>query len=115
MAAHGLVELAETPFKLARRATRAMLNPMRTARKVFEAGEALAGVAGNFTNPAPDVPLNVDIGSHRRFTWTRAQLDDFKRIKDQLGGTVNDVVLAVVSGALRSWLMGRGIRTEGLE
>jgi WS/DGAT/MGAT family acyltransferase len=115
MAAQGIAELATAPLRLAKRATRAVFNPMRATRKVIEAGEALAEVAWNFTNPAPDVPLNVDIGSHRRFTWTRAQLDDFKRIKDQLGGTVNDVVLAVVSGALRSWLMGRGIRTEGLE
>jgi diacylglycerol O-acyltransferase / wax synthase len=61
------------------------------------------------------VPLNVDIGSHRRFTWSRASLDDFKRIKNVLGGTVNDVVLTVVSGALRNWLRGRGIRVEGLE
>jgi diacylglycerol O-acyltransferase / wax synthase len=115
LAAQGLVELAGTPFRLAQRAARAAANPERAARRVMEAGEAIAEVAWNFTNPAPDVPLNTEIGSHRRFTWTRAQLADFKRIKDQLGGTVNDVVLAVVSGALRSWLMGRGIRTEGLE
>jgi diacylglycerol O-acyltransferase len=115
LAARGAVELAETPFKLTRRATRAALHPFRTTRKVVEAGEALAEVAWNFTNPAPDLPLNVEIGSHRRFTWTRGQLDDFKRIKDQLGGTVNDVVLTVVSGALRNWLRSRSIATEGLE
>ena len=61
------------------------------------------------------MPLNVDIGSHRRFCWTRSNLEDFKRIKDALGGTVNDVVLRVVSGAMRIWLRGRGIRVEGLE
>jgi len=61
------------------------------------------------------VPLNTEIGSHRRFVWSRAELATFKRIKDALGGTVNDVVLAVVSGALRNWLIERGIRTEGLE
>jgi diacylglycerol O-acyltransferase len=115
LAARGVAELSETPFKLARRAVRAASNPMRTTRKVVEAGEALGEVAWNFTNPAPDVPLNTEIGSHRRFAWTRSELADFKRIKDVLGGTVNDVVLAVVSGALRSWLRSRGLKTEGLE
>jgi WS/DGAT/MGAT family acyltransferase len=45
----------------------------------------------------------------------RSDLAQFKKVKDVLGGTVNDVVLAVVAGAMRSWLRGRGIRTEGLE
>ena len=63
----------------------------------------------------PDVPLNQPIGPHRRYVWARSELATFKRIKDALGGTVNDVVLAVVTGALREWLHGRGIRTEGLE
>jgi diacylglycerol O-acyltransferase / wax synthase len=115
LAARGVAELSETPFKLARRAVRAASHPMRTTRKVVEAGEALGEVAWNFTNPAPDVPLNMEIGSHRRFAWTRSELGDFKRIKDALGGTVNDVVLTVVSGALRSWLRSRGLKTEGLE
>jgi diacylglycerol O-acyltransferase len=115
LAAHGLVAAAETPFKLARRAMRAASDPMRTTRKVADAGEALAEVAWNLTNPAPELPLNVEIGSHRRFAWTRAELADFKRIKDLLGGTVNDVVLTVVSGALRSWLRSRGVKLAGLE
>ena len=61
------------------------------------------------------MPLNREIGPHRRFTWTRSELATFKLIKDALGGTVNDVVLAVVTGALRVWLQRRGVRTEGLE
>jgi diacylglycerol O-acyltransferase len=115
LAARGAAELAETPFKFTRRALRAATRPARTTRRVVEAGEALAEVAWNFTSPAPDVPLNTEIGSHRRFAWARAELDDFKRIKNTLGGTVNDVVLTVVSGALRSWLRSRGVKTEGLE
>src|ERR671935_54139 len=65
--------------------------------------------------PAQTVPLNVEIGSHRRFVWVRSDLAQFKKVKNVLGGTVNDVVLAVVAGALRDWLQGRGVRTEGLE
>ena len=80
-----------------------------------EALEGVGEVVGAFADPAPDVPLNQPIGPHRRFTWARSELATFKRIKDALGGTVNDVVLAVVTGALREWLHRRGIRTEGLE
>jgi diacylglycerol O-acyltransferase / wax synthase len=115
LAAHGLAGAAETPFKLARRVLRAASHPERTAERVLEAGEALAEVAWNLTNPAPELPLNTEIGSHRRFAWTRAELEDFKKIKNVLGGTVNDVVLTVVSGALRSWLRGRGVKLAGLE
>ncbi len=115
LAAEGIRELTETPFRLTRRALSAAMHPRTTARKAAEAIEALGEVAWNFTDPAPDVPLNVDIGSYRRFCWSRASLDDYKRIKNAFGGTVNDVVLTVVSGALRNWLRGRGIAVEGLE
>src|ERR687893_146096 len=66
-------------------------------------------------NPAPETPLNVEIGPHRRLVWVRHELADFKRVKNALGGTVNDVVLAAVAGALQKWLRSRGVRTEGLE
>ena len=103
------------PLKLAERVANAVRHPEPAARRVAEAVEALGEVAWAFADPAPDVPLNTEIGPHRRFVWARSELETFKRIKDALGGTVNDVVLAVVSGALRRWLHGRGVRTEGLE
>ena len=115
LAAHGLRGAATGPLKFARRAVRAATRPVGTARKASEAVEALGEVAWGFTNPAPDVPLNAPIGSHRRYTWSRGKLEDFKRVKNVLGGTVNDVVLTVVSGALRQWLHDRGIKTDGLE
>ena len=65
--------------------------------------------------PAPASPYNKSIGPHRRFTWVRANLADVKAIKDELGGTVNDVVLATIAGALGKHLRRRGQNTDGLE
>ena len=52
------------------------------------------------------------IGPHRRFAWVDADLALFKAIKDALGGTVNDVVLAVVAGALRTHFEAHGDPTR---
>ena len=115
LVAKGAGELAGAPLKLAERLARAVQHPEPAARRITESLEALGEIAWNFANPAPDLPLNVEVGPHRRFIWERSELATFKRIKDTLGGTVNDVVLAVVTGGLRRWLRVRGIKTEGLE
>ena len=113
--AKGVEDVARAPVRAVRRLERAVQHPESAVKQVSDAVEAVSEVGWNFANPAPKVPMNVEIGSHRRFAWVRSDLDRFKRVKDALGGTVNDVVLAVVAGALREWLRGRGIRTEGLE
>jgi diacylglycerol O-acyltransferase / wax synthase len=64
---------------------------------------------------APGSPYNKPIGPHRRYTWVRANLANLKGIKNELGGTVNDVVLATVAGALGKHLRRRGHSTDGLE
>ena len=65
-------------------------------------------------SPAPSSPFNVPIGPHRRYTWVDSELARFKAIKNALGGTLNDVVLAAVSLALGRFLRRHGIETEGL-
>jgi diacylglycerol O-acyltransferase len=98
--------------------TRAIAAATRPATSMSLVRDALEGVGEIFwagLNPAPETPLNVKIGPHRRFAVARQQLADYKEVKDALGGTVNDVVLTVVSGALARWLRSRGVRTEGLE
>jgi WS/DGAT/MGAT family acyltransferase len=81
------------------------------------ATEALAGMGAlaRAGLGAPPSSLNVEIGPHRRFDWVRADLGLLKKIKDELGGTLNDVVLTIVTGALRRFLTERGESTEGLE
>lgn len=115
LAIRGIEGLAKAPFAVARRLGTALSAPRSTAREAQEALEGLGEVAWEFANPAPDLPLNTPIGPHRRFVWVRGDLDEFKQIKSALGGTVNDVVLCAVAGALRRWLHARGLRTEGLE
>ncbi|HWC40048.1 MAG TPA: wax ester/triacylglycerol synthase family O-acyltransferase, partial [Acidimicrobiales bacterium] len=61
---------------------------------------------------APRTSLNTSITPHRRFAFTEVSLDDVKMVKNALGGTVNDVVLAVCAGALRRYLSERGEEPE---
>jgi WS/DGAT/MGAT family acyltransferase len=75
----------------------------------------LTGVAGGLLRTArktmlaaPHTPLNTTVGRQRRVAVARADLDDVKKVRKAYGGTVNDVLLAVVAGALREWLLSRG-------
>ncbi len=115
LVAKSIEDLATFPTRAARRAEHALARPRSAIGRVTEALEGVGEIGWAFANPAPEVPLNVEIGSHRRFQWVRGDLSQYKQIKDAFGGTVNDVVITVVSGALRRWLQSRGIRTEGLE
>jgi diacylglycerol O-acyltransferase len=115
LVAEGVKGLLRRPADLGRSALTAASHPEQTIERVREAAEGLGEVAWANLNPAPETPLNVPIGPHRRIVWVRTELDQFKAIKNSLGGTVNDVVLAVVTGALGRWLRTRGVRTEGLE
>lgn len=63
----------------------------------------------------PSSPFDVRVGPNRRFATTEAPFERFRALKSGLGGTVNDVVLAVVGGALHRLLAERGVPTRGLE
>ena len=115
LVAEGIKGLVRTPISLAGRAIGAVGSPGRSLGQAREAAEGLGEIVWAGMNPAPDVPLNVPIGPHRRVRWVQSRLSDFKEIKNGLDGTVNDAVLAVVAGALGRWLRTRGVRTEGLE
>jgi diacylglycerol O-acyltransferase len=62
-----------------------------------------------------DTPLNQRIGPHRRLDWLTMDLDTVKGVKQRLGGTLNDVVLATVAGALRRFLQRRGVDVAPLD
>ncbi len=115
LVAVGLRGAIRAGVEIAGAALGALTRPERTLERVKEAAEGVGEIVWAGLNPAPATPLNVPIGPHRRFVGIAADLDDFKLVKNVLGGTVNDVVLAVVTGALRAFLLDRGVRTEGME
>ncbi len=115
LVAAGAIGAVRTGVALAERAFEAFAHPERAFSRAREAAEGIGEIVWAGLNPAPETPLNVPIGPHRRFVAVQAELDDFKAVKKALGGTVNDVVLAVVAGALRTFLISRGRRVEGVE
>jgi WS/DGAT/MGAT family acyltransferase len=113
--AAGVTGMTKATIAVASRALGALTQPERSLEEVHVAAEGIGEIAWAALNPAPASPLNVEIGPHRRFAGVACELSDYKTVKNAFGGTVNDVVLAVVAGALRHWLHSRGVRTEGLE
>jgi WS/DGAT/MGAT family acyltransferase len=112
--AESLIERATTPAEVARGLRAIFRAPRQAARATVDALEA-AGTFARTGVGAPHSPFNVEIGPYRRFATVHAELDRFKRVKNAAGGTVNDVVLAVVAGALGRYLRSRGYSTRDLE
>jgi diacylglycerol O-acyltransferase / wax synthase len=111
--ADALAERATAPVGLARAAVGAARRPQEAVSAGAAAVGGLAAVAhAAGLGGAPSSPLNVRIGPHRRFAWVDGDLAVFKAIKNALGGTVNDVVLAVVTGALRTHFEAHGHDTD---
>jgi diacylglycerol O-acyltransferase / wax synthase len=110
--ADALVERAEEPGHVVRRVLR---HPDRAGAEAGRAVKGMAEMLAAGVAGAPPSPLNTRIGPHRRFAWAQAELTQLKAVKDALGGTINDVVLTVVAGALRELLRRRGRETDGAE
>jgi diacylglycerol O-acyltransferase len=113
--AEALLERATIPAEITRSARAVLRGPRRILEGARDAAVGVGAMAWAGLNPAPSSPYNKKIGPHRRFVWVRADLGELKAIKDELGGTVNDVVLTTVAGALGRHLRRRGQDTDGLE
>jgi WS/DGAT/MGAT family acyltransferase len=113
--AEALLERGTIPAEITRSVRAVFRGPRRIAGGVRDAAVGVGAMAWAGLNPAPPSPYNRSIGPHRRFTWVRADLGEIKAIKNELGGTVNDVVLATVAGALGKHLRRRGQNTDGLQ
>ena len=106
---------ASLPLRTLQSAARALAQPERALE---HAGHLAAGLVETLTGsfpPASPTPFNVEIGAHRRFDWTRFDLGVVQEVRARFGGTLNDVVLACVAGAVRRYLHDRGIDTDSID
>jgi WS/DGAT/MGAT family acyltransferase len=113
LVADAVTSYVRKPAELVNTARNGVADVRRVARRAGEVATGFAAALKVTARSAPDSPLNAEIGSQRRFAVARTELDDYKRVRKEHGGTVNDVVLATVAGALRTWLLTRGESVNG--
>jgi len=107
LAGSAAADLVARPARGAIALAGALARPGQGLRQVLQTARAVSRLAASFW-PATTSSLSGPIGRQRRYAWARASLTDVKTIKGQLGGTVNDVVLAAISSGFRALLLSRG-------
>ena len=104
--------LAAVPYDGARSLLAAARHPRRVAGRVADLSRGMVSMRG-LLRPGRGTSLNGPIGPHRRWDWACGRLADVKTIRQAYGGTVNDVVLAVITRGFRDLLLSRGEPVDG--
>ena len=107
LAVRAALDTVLLPAREAMALRRAVSDPAGVVRQAADMARGWAKLTPAL-RPATESSLSGPIGRQRRYTWARASLDDVKTIKEAFGGTVNDVVLAAISGGFRALLLARG-------
>jgi diacylglycerol O-acyltransferase len=102
---------ARASLDLARSVRQALGAPAQAGRSLGERALAVAHLLRR-VGSAPSTPFNQPIGPHRRVDWLAMELATIKEIRIGLGGTINDVVLTTVAGAVGKFLARRGVRLD---
>ena len=115
MVGREMTRRAGLPVQLMRRASAAAQKPRSSADAVARVASGFAESLGASLKPASETPFNVPIGPHRRFDWTSFDLAAVREVKLKMGGTVNDVVLSCVAGAVRAHLKTHGTPIDAID
>ena len=111
LASSALGDLLRVPLEVGQVLAGALRAPGRYTRQV--AAELYGLLRVGETVIWPESVLDGPIGYRRRWGWARADLSEIKEVKNALGGTVNDVILAAIAGGFRSFLTARGEVVDG--
>jgi diacylglycerol O-acyltransferase len=107
LTAEAVRDLVLNPVDQVRVLAAALRSPHQLARRGVETVRGLSALAAAMA-PARASSLSGHIGQQRRYSLARASLADVATVRERFGGTVNDVVLAAISGGFRAVLIGRG-------
>jgi diacylglycerol O-acyltransferase len=112
---HELMRRAALPLGALRDARHFVREATDVRRELMVRLRAAAETLGTTLRRPSDTPLNRPIGPHRRFDWLEMPVAEIKEVRRALGGSLNDVVLTVVTGAVRRFLARRGVSLKGLD
>lgn len=115
MATEALGRYARLPLDMVRNLPRTLKEASDPDCGVGASLSALRQTFGSGMSGVSETPLNRRIGPHRRLDWLTMDLAAVKQVKQRLGGTVNDVVLATVAGALRRFLQRRDVDVTAID
>jgi WS/DGAT/MGAT family acyltransferase len=114
-AVDGLVDSVRSQLQIGRNLVVALRRPSKAIEQVRATLDAVGTLVRTLVSSAPPTPFNGQIGTRRTQAWARLSLNEVKAIKNRLGGTVNDVVLAIISGGLRHYLRRHGHNVDRTE
>ncbi len=103
------------PFEAVRDIRRFADEATDVRRDLLTRLRAVGSALGTSFDAASETPINGPIGPHRRFDWLRTPISEIKQIRKNLGGSLNDVVLTVVTGAFRRFFQQRQVRLDDLD
>jgi diacylglycerol O-acyltransferase len=114
LAAQALAERAISPYEMVRSVRSSLRAPRQVLETLSDTGRGVLSMRNVARAATPSESTLVGpIGPHRRYAWARTQLSDVKTVKTALGGTINDVVLAVITNGFRELLLSRGEAVDG--
>lgn len=112
---HEVERFLRLPFQALRDVRGFVREAADARREVLVRLRAAAETVGTSLRAASPTPFNRPIGPHRRFAWMSTDLAELKGVRRALGGSLNDVVLTVVTGAVQRFLERRGVRARDLD
>jgi len=104
-AADAVLDRVQTQVGFLSAAAAALTRPARALVQIREVVDAVSLMTRTLADPPPSTPFNGELDTKRTVAWTALSLSEVRAIKGRLGGTVNDVILSVICGGLRNYLI----------